>query len=310
MLALTVLLAAFQSWGIATGLEGIANAVRDPGLLFRLSTAITLTGGTIFLVWLSQQITARGIGNGLALILFTGIAARLPRQIAMVAELTRRGSLSGNQVTLLVVLWVALVGLVVFVELAHRRVPVDFAARRLGDRTLPARLGYLPFKLNNAGLLPAVIVPWLFSLLYILAGLVMIPFSPSLAAAYAKVQLGHVEYTVLLSITVFIFVFIYTSFVADPERSADSLMKQGGVIPGVMPGEPTAEYLDGIVSRTTLVGALYLAAILLIPELLVSYTQAPFYLGGASLLIVVCAVLDIEKQVRGLTLTKPGGERA
>jgi preprotein translocase subunit SecY len=309
-IVLAVLLAAFQSWGIATGLEGIANAVRDPGLLFRLSTAITLTGGTIFLVWLSQQITARGIGNGLAFILFTGIAARLPRQVAMVAELTRRGSLSGNQVTLLVVLWVALVGLVVFVELAHRRVPVDFAARRLGDRTLPARLGYLPFKLNNAGLLPAVIVPWLFSLLYILAGLVMIPFSPSLAAAYAKVQLGHVEYTVLLSITVFIFVFIYTSFVADPERSADSLMKQGGVIPGVMPGEPTAEYLDGIVSRTTLVGALYLAAILLIPELLVSYTQAPFYLGGASLLIVVCAVLDIEKQVRGLTLTKPGGERA
>jgi preprotein translocase subunit SecY len=306
-LALAALLAAFQSYGIATGLEAAGHVVGYPGLLFRLSTAVTLTGGAIFLIWLSQQITARGIGNGIAMILFAGVAVAMPRAVAAMLVLVRQGVLSPERVTFLFVLWVALVGLAVFVELARRRVPVEFAARNLGDRLVPAQSSHLPFKLNNAGLLPTVVVPWLFSLL-LLAGLLLAQIAPELTAVFGQFQLGHLGWPLLYSVAIVIFAFIYTAFVVDPERAAVSLNKLGGAIPGVAPGEPTAEHLDRVVSYTTCVGALYLAAIFLIPELLVSYSQVPFYLGGASVLIVVCAVLDIERQVRGLTLTRPGGE--
>ena len=306
-IGLAIILTAFQAFGIASGLQGIPNLVSDPGGLFVLATTVTLTGGTMFLVWLSDQITVRGIGNGLALILFAGVAADMPRVVASMVELVRRGDLSPERASLLVILWVALVGLVVFVELARRRVPVEFASRKLEDRSLPAQSGHLSLKLNSAGLMPTVVAPWLYLLPLTVVSLVLDQTSPWLTAVYGLVAQTHMARVIISSVAIIILAFVYTSFVTDPEHAADSLKKHGAVVPGIEPGEPTAEHLDRIVSYTTCIGALYLAAVFLIPELLLSYGQAPFYLGGASVLIVVCTVLDIETQVRGRSLTEPGG---
>jgi preprotein translocase subunit SecY len=307
---LTVLLAALQSYGIAVGLESAGNIVSDPGMFFRLSTAITLTGGTIFLVWLSEQITLRGIGNGLALLTFAGLVAEMPHSFASMIIVTHQGPLSAERASLLAIPWVALVGLVVFVELARRRVPVEFAARNLGGRLLPAQSSHLSLKLNTAGVIPLVFA----------SSLPLLPSTfSSLSAAkgpewfqWITTQLGHgrpLFLALYLALIVF-FAFMYTAFVVDPEHAADSLKKYGGVIPGIEPGEPTAEYLDRVVSYTTCIGSVYLAAIFLIPEILVTHYQSPFYLDGSSVLIMVCTVLDIETQVRGQSLTEPpGGEQ-
>jgi preprotein translocase subunit SecY len=301
------LLTALQAYGVASGLQTIPGFVSEPGGLFLLSTTLTLTGGTVFLIWLSEQITARGIGNGVAVILFAGVAVDMPRAVASLLELGREGTLSSGALLLLAILWIALVSLVVFVELARRRVPVKFAARNLGDRLLPARSTYLPLKLNSAGLMPAVVAPWLYLLPLTVAGLVMGQNSPWLTALYGLIPETHLIRAILSSVAIIILAFVYTSFVVDPEYAADSLKAYGAAIPGIEPGEPTAEHLDRIVSYATCIGAVYLAAVFLVPELLLSYGGAPFYLGGASVLVVVCTVLDIETQVRGLTLTRPGG---
>jgi preprotein translocase subunit SecY len=306
-IGLTILLTAFQAFGLASSLQGIPNLVNEPGALFLLSTTVTLTGGMIFLVWLSEQITVHGIGNGLALILFAGEAAKMPQEIASMVELVRQGALSAERVSWLAILSVALVGVVVFVELARRRVPVEFASRKLGNRLLPAQSTQLSLKLNSAGLMPTVVAPWLYVLPLTVAGLVFDHTSPWLMAAYRLVQENHLGRVILTSVAIIILTFIYTAFVVDPEHAADSLNKHGGVIPGVEPGEPTAEHLDRIVSYTTCIGAVYLGAVFLIPELLLTYSQAPFYLGGTTVLVVVCTVLDIETQVRGRSLTEPGG---
>jgi preprotein translocase subunit SecY len=308
-IGLAIFLTAFQAFGIASSLQGITNLVSDPGGFFVISTTATLTGGTIFLIWLSEQITARGIGNGLALILFAGVAAEMPHAVAVLVEYVRQGLLSAERVALLAILWIALVGLVVFVELARRRVPVGFASRKLGDRfrLLPAQSTQLSLKINSAGLMPTVVAPWLYLLPLTVAGLVFDHTSPWLMAMYRLVQEHHMGRVILTSVAIIIIAFIYTAFVVDPEHAVDSLNKHGGVIPGVEPGEPTAEHLDRIVSYTTSIGALYLAAVFLIPELLLVYGEAPFYWGGASVLVVVCTFLDIETQVRGRSLTEPGG---
>jgi preprotein translocase subunit SecY len=306
-IGLAVLLTVFQAYGVASSLQGVPNFVSEPGELFLLSTTVTLTGGTVFLIWLSEQITARGIGNGLALILFAGVVAEMPHAVASMVELTRQGALSVERVSLLAILWVALVGVVVFVERARRRVPVEFAARNLGDRLLPAQSAHLSLKLNGAGLMPTVVAPWLYLLPLTVVGLVLDRNSPWLTALYGLIPETHMARAILSSVAIILLAFVYTSFVVDPEHAADSLKKQGAAIPGIEPGEPTAEHLDRVVSYATCIGAVYLAAVFLVPELLLSYGQAPFYLGGASVLVVVCTVLDIETQVRGLTLTGPGG---
>jgi preprotein translocase subunit SecY len=307
-IVLAVFLTAFQAFGMASGLQSIPNFVDNPGGLFLLSTTVTLTGGTIFLIWLSEQITARGIGNGLALILFTGVAASMPRAVANLLELGRQGVVSSGGVLLLAFLCAVLVGLVVFVELARRRVPVDFLARQLGNRSLPAQSAHLSLKLNSAGLVPSIVAGWVLFLPLTLAGLIFGWTSPWMAAAYVQITPGHLPHAILSSIAIVILAFIYTAYVIDPEHAADSLKKLGGVIPGIEPGEPTAEHLDGVVSHMTCIGALYLAALFLIPEVVIGYFQAPFYLGGTTVLIVVCTVLDIEAQVRGQSLTESGGE--
>jgi preprotein translocase subunit SecY len=306
-IGLAVILTALQAFAMASGLQGIPNFVNEPGGLFLLSTTVTLTGGTIFLIWLSELITARGIGNGLALILFAGVAAEMPHAVAGLVEYIRQGVLSAERVSLLVILWVALVGLVVFVELARRRVPVEFASRKLGDRLLPAQSTQLSLKLNGAGLMPTVVAPWLYLLPLTVAGLVLDHTSPRLMAVFRLVQEHHMGLVILTSVAIIILTFIYTAFVLDPEHAADSLQKHGGAIPEIEPGEATAAHLDRVVSYTTCIGAVYLGAVFLIPELLLTYGEAPFYLGGATVLVVVCTFLDIETQVRGRSLTEPGG---
>jgi preprotein translocase subunit SecY len=306
-IVLAVFFAAFHAFDNASSLQGIPNFVNEPGGLFLLSTMVTLTGGTIFLIWLGEQITARGIGNGLALILFAGVAAEMPDEIASMVQFVRQGALSAGRVSWLGIFWAALVGLVVFFELARRRVPVEFTGRKLGDRLLPAQSTHLSLKLNSAGLMPTVVAPWLYLLPLTIAGLVFDHTSPRLMAVYRLFQEYHMGRVILTSVAIIVLAFIYTAFVVDPEHAADSLKKYGGAIPGVEPGEPTAAYLDRVVSYTTCIGAVYLAAVFLIPELLLSYSQAPFYLGGTTVLVVVCTVLDIETQVRGRSLTEPGG---
>jgi preprotein translocase subunit SecY len=306
-IGLAVVLTAFQAFGIASSLQGIPHLVNEPGGLFLLSTTATLTGGTIFLIWLSELMTVHGIGNGLALLLFAGVAGKMPNEIATVFELTRQGALSVERVSWLAIFWIAVVGLVVFVELARRRVPLEFAGRKCGDGFVLAQSTHLSLKINGAGLIPTVVAPWLYLLPLTVAGLVLDHASPSLMAVYGLVPQTHMARVILSTVAIVILAFIYTAFVVDPEHAADSLKKHGGVIPGVEPGEPTAEHLDRIVSYTTCIGALYLGAVFLLPELLLTYGEAPFYLGGTTVLVVVCTFLDIETQVRGRSLTEPGG---
>jgi preprotein translocase subunit SecY len=307
--ALAIPLTAFQAFGIASALQRIPNIVDDPGALFLLSATLTMTGGTVFLIWLSELITLRGIGNGLALLMFASVAVDMPRAIASMLVLVRDGTVSADRAMALTVLWIGLFVLVVFVELARRLVPVEFAARKIGNRLLPAQSSQLSLKINSAGLIPTVVAPWLYVLPLTLAGLVFDPTSPLLLSVYGLVQQNHIGRLILTAVAILIIAFIYTAFVADPEHAADSLKQHGAAIPGIEPGEPTAEHLDRVVSYTTCIGAVYLAAVFLIPELLLGYGEAPFHLTGVSVLVVVCTVLDIKTQVRGQTLTESGGER-
>jgi len=307
-LILTLLLAAFQAYGIAFALQNIPRLVTEPGGWFLLSATASMLGGVFFLVWLSEQITRHGIGNGLALILFVGIIVSLPADIAANVELLRQGAISANLLLLLAVLGVAMVAVIVLVERARRNVPVQYAARQAGTRLLPPRASGLPIKLNNAGfLIPATVTPWVFYLPLALATL-LFGQTPWLAAAFEHVQFARPVHMILGSIAIFVLALIYTAYVLDPERAAETLRERGGAIPDVAAGEPTADYLDRVVTLTTVIGAVYLVAVSLIPEALVAHGGLPYLFGGGSMLIVVCTILDIETQVRGYSLTRPGGE--
>jgi preprotein translocase subunit SecY len=309
-LVLTLLLASFQAFGLASALQNISGLVTGPGEWFLLSTTATMVGGVFFMIWLSEQITRHGIGNGIALVLSINILVSLPAEIATAFELLRQGAVSGNLVLFNTVVWAALVALIVLVEGARRNVPVQYGARQVGKRLLPPRDQVLPIKLNSAGfLIPVTVTPWLF---YLPLALATFAFgrTPWLAAAYEHIQFARPAHVILGSIAIFVLAFIYTAYVLDPEQAAETLQKQGGAIPGVAPGEPTADHLDRVVSLTTAVGAVYLVAVSLIPEALVAGGVAlPYKIGGGSVLIVVCTILDIKKQVRDVSLTNPGGVR-
>ncbi|MBR0872826.1 preprotein translocase subunit SecY [Bradyrhizobium tropiciagri] len=308
-LILTLLLAAFQAFGIASALQNIRGLVVEPGDWFVLATIATLVGGVFVLVWLSELITRHGVGNGLALIMSVGIVTALPAEIAGTIELLRQGAVTGNLVLFNVVLSIALVVLVVLVESARRNVPVQYAARQVGKRVFAPRAAVLPIKLNSAGfLIPVTVAPWIINLPLALAAAVF-GQTPWLAAAYAQLSYAKPLYIGLVSIAVFVLAFIYTARVLDPEQAAATLQAHGGTIPGVAPGDATADHLDRIASLTTVVGAVYLVAVSLIPAVqLASGTVLPYNFGGGSLLIVVCTILDLKKQVRDLSLTN-GGER-
>jgi preprotein translocase subunit SecY len=300
-LGLTLALAAFQAFGIAVALESIPNLVVEPGLLFLFTTTLSLTGGTIFLVWLSGQITARGIGNGLALIFFLGVVLELPSAVAATLELGRQGIFSTGVILGLVILAVLLMGLVVFMELARRLLPVEYARRQVGLRMIEGR-SHLSVKLNAGGVIPAIVASWLLAQALAIS---------NLAAGQDANPLQHrgLIYMIVLALAIVLCALFYTAFVLNPERVAGDLEKRGGAIPGVPPGEATAEHVDAAISRTTMLGAVYLALVCLIPEMLIAYAQVPFYLGGTSLLIVVCTVLDLDAQLKNGAHIRLGGQR-
>lgn len=287
-IVLTLLLATFQSYNIALALEGIGSLVANPGWSFRLATIATLAGGTMFLVWLADQITARGIGNGIALILCAGIVAQLPQTIAVAMDLNRQSGLSTNALAVLTILLVALTAVAVLIEKARRSEPVVFRAGR----------SQLTFKLNAAGVIPAVVASLVLALLVVLATLADIDVATPTGARWFDP--GQPLFLLGYAIAIFLCVYLYTALVLDPSGAAEKLQRYGGSIPQAAPGEATADHLDGILSRITLIGAVYFVLICLIPELLLYRLNVPLYLGGTSLLVLVCTVIDIEKQVRAL----------
>jgi preprotein translocase subunit SecY len=303
-------IAIFQSYGIAVGLEGVPNLIANPGWLFRVSTIVTLTGGALFLVWLSEQITLRGVGNGLALILCTGILTELPSVIVGTLDLGRQGVLSTGVLLMTLAIMIAFVGFVVFMELAQRRLRVEFGARQTGERQVRAQASYLTLKLNGAGaVVPVLGASWLMLAPLLFASYAGGEGSGWLAALARGFASGQPLFMIWYALAIVICVFIYTAMVLDPTQAAESLQRHGGAIQGIEPGEATAAHVDRVLSITTLLGAAYLALVCLIPEILVSYAQVPFYFGGASLLIVVCTVLDIGAFFQVGAFGKLGGYR-
>jgi preprotein translocase subunit SecY len=297
---LTVVLAVFQAYGIAIGLEGRPGIVSDPGWLFRISTVLTLTGGTMFLVWLGEQITSRGVGNGSSLIIFSGIVARLPQAIVELFELGRQGSISSGLVLAVMVMVVAVVAFIVFMERAQRRVPITYPRRQVGNKMYEGQSSFLPLKLNTAGVIPPIFASSLLLLPATAANFAQgSTGSGVLSTISTLLGRGSPLYIVLYIALIVFFAFFYTATVFNPVDTADNLKKHGGFVPGVRPGERTAQYIDQILTRITVLGAGYLALICLLPELLISYASLPFYFGGTSLLIVVNVTMDTVAQIHG-----------
>jgi preprotein translocase subunit SecY len=300
---LTVLLSAVQGYGIAVGLEGfrssIGSAVIDPGMFFRLSTAITLVGGTMFVMWLGEQITARGIGNGISLIIFSGIVARMPQALAGTFELGRTGALSIVFIFALILGVIAVVAFIVFIERAQRRILVQYPKRQVGTRMFGGESSHLPLKLNTSGVIPPIFASSLLLLPATIAG-----FSTNVADRpewlnWLASNLAHGQplYLVLYVALIVFFAFFYTAIVFNPQETADNLKKYGGFVPGIRPGKNTADYLDEVLTRLTVLGAAYLAIICVLPEILISEYSVPFYFGGTSLLIVVTVTMDTVAQI-------------
>lgn len=295
----TVILAALQAFAIAAGLEAGDNIVSDPGWFFRFSTVITLTGGTIFLMWLGEQITARGVGNGISLIIFAGIVAGFPSAIAGTLELGRQGAISTGVIFAILVLAIAIISLIVFVERAQRRLLIQYPKRQVGNRMFQGESSHLPLKLNTAGVIPPIFASALLLLPATVAGFASAD-SPGWVTTLTAV-LGHGQplYMVLYGALIAFFAFFYTAIVFNPSDTADNLKRHGGFIPGIRPGQRTADYIDYVLTRITVAGALYLVVVCLIPEFVISGTGIPFYLGGTSLLIVVSVTLDTVSQIQG-----------
>jgi preprotein translocase subunit SecY len=299
---LTVLLAAFQAYGISIGLEGAGNAVSDPGWFFRLSTTITLTGGTMFLMWLGEQVTSRGIGNGISLIILAGIVAELPSALVSTLELGRQGALSTGLILAVLVMAVVVIAFIVFMERAQRRLLIQYPKRQVGNQMFEGQSSHLPLKLNTSGVIPPIFASSLLLLPATVAN-----FNAGQGPEWLNIlttQLNHGRPLFLflyVSLIVF-FAFFYTAVVFNPTETADNLKKHGGFIPGIRPGERTAEHIDYVLSRITVVGAAYLAVVCIIPEILISYAAVPFYFGGTSLLIVVSVTMDTVAQVQGYLL--------
>jgi preprotein translocase subunit SecY len=297
---LTVALAVFQAYGISIGLEGRAGVVSDPGLLFRISTIVTLTGGTMFLVWLGEQITSRGVGNGSSLIIFAGIVARLPQAVVELFELGRQGSISSGLVLGVVVMVFVVVAFIVFMERAQRRVPITYPRRQVGNKMYEGQSSFLPLKLNTSGVIPPIFASSLLLLPTTVANFAQGSTSSGVFTTIsALLGRGSPLYLTLYVALIVFFAFFYTATVFNPSDTADNLKKHGGFIPGVRPGERTAQYIDYVLTRITVLGALYLALICLLPEWLISYAALPFYFGGTSLLIVVNVTMDTVAQIHG-----------
>jgi preprotein translocase subunit SecY len=298
----TVLLAAVQSYGIAVGLEGMRadtqSAVIDPGLFFRLVTVVTLTSGTVFLMWLGEQITARGIGNGISLIIMAGIVANLPHALASTLELGRTGAISTVFIIIFLAMSVGVVGFIVFMERAQRRILVQYPKRQVGNKMFGGEASHLPLKINTSGVIPPIFAS---SLLLLPATVANFEANGQgfgwLGEITAYLAHGTPLYMALYVGLICFFCFFYTAIVFNPTETADNLRKYGGFIPGIRPGKNTADYLDHVLTRLTVVGAAYLSAVCILPEILISEYSVPFYFGGTSLLIVVSVTMDTVAQI-------------
>jgi preprotein translocase subunit SecY len=295
----TVILATFQGLGIAIALEGQAGLVIDPGMAFRLTAVITLVSGTMFLMWLGEQITERGIGNGISIIIFAGIVAGLPSAITSTLELTRTGAFSIPLVMFLLVAIVLVTALVVFVERGQRKITVNYAKRQVGNKVYGGQTTHLPLKLNMAGVIPPIFASSIILFPATLAGW----FGSSEKLYWLKdisnlLSPGQPIYILFFAAAIMFFCFFYTALVFNPKETADNLKKSGAFIPGIRPGEQTANYIDKIMGRLTLIGAIYITLVCLLPEFLRLKFNTPFYFGGTSLLIIVVVTMDFMTQVQ------------
>ena len=299
----TVFLATVQGYGVAVGVENMSNsqglqAVMDPGMFFRFVTVITLVSGTLFLVWLGEQITQRGIGNGISLIIFTGIVAQLPLALSTTFELGRTGALSTLFIVFLLVMSVSVIAFMVFIERAQRRITIQYPKRQPGAGNKVAESSHLPLKINTAGVIPPI-----FASSLLLLPVTFVSFNAGGGPEWLNtisifLSRGHPVYLTVYIAMIAFFAFFYTAIVFNPEDTAENLRKYGGYISGIRPGKSTADYLDFVLTRLTVLGASYLAAVCVLPELLISKYSVPFYFGGTSLLIVVTVSLDTVSQIQ------------
>ena len=293
----TVLLATIQGYGVSVGLENSGVVVIDSGTYFKLTTIITLVAGTIFLMWLGEQITQRGIGNGISLIIFSGIVAEIPRALATTFELGRTGALSATTIISLFALLLLTVAFIVFIERAIRKILINYPKRQMGTKIYGGESSHLPLKINTAGVIPAIFA----------SALLLLPITFSnfgfsdtetfidISSLFAQ---GKPLYMLLYASGIIFFSFFYTSIVFNPKETAENLRKHGGYVPGIRPGERTAYFIEDILTKLTTIGALYLTLVCLMPEFLISKYPIPFYLGGTSILIVVVVAMDTVSQIQ------------
>jgi preprotein translocase subunit SecY len=299
---LTVLIAAVQSYGVAVGLESMRGsfgpAVIDPGFFFRFSCVITLVGGTMFLMWLGEQITARGVGNGTSLIIMSGIVANLPNALASLLDLGRTGALSPFFIVGFMVLAVFVVAFIVFIERAQRRIVVQYPKRQVGTRMFGGDSTHMPLKINTSGVIPPIFASSILLIPATIAGFSAGTGPGWLQFISTNLSHGTPLYMALYAFMIIFFSYFYTAVVFNPQETADNLKKYGGFIPGIRPGSATAEYFDYVLTRLTTVGGLYLVAVCLLPEILISDYGLPFYFGGTSILIVVSVTMDTVTQIQ------------
>jgi preprotein translocase subunit SecY len=299
---LTVVLAIFQSFGIAVGLQASQGLVINPGPFFIASTVVTLTGGTMFLMWLGEQITSRGVGNGISLLIFAGIVAVLPRGIMQMFSMARTGAMSATGLLAIVAIAVVVVLAIVFIERSQRRLLVQYPKRQVGNRMIGGETSFLPLKINTAGVIPPIFASSLLLLPATVMGFAatadLPPWAQWLPQAVGMLQHGQPLFMLFYGFLIVFFCFFYTSIVFNPDDTAENLRKYGGFLPGIRPGKRTAEYIDYVLTRLTVIGAAYITIVCLLPEALIGFYNAPFYLGGTSLLIVVSVTMDTVAQIQ------------
>ena len=299
----TIGIALIQGFGIAVGLEGMNGGafVLSPGWSFRVMTVITLTAGTAFLMWLGEQITERGIGNGISLIIFAGIVARLPNAIAQTFDLYQIGQLSFILLVTLTAVMLGVVAAIVFLESGRRKIAVQYAKRVVGRRVYGGQSTHIPLKINTAGVIPQIFASSIIAFPATIAGFIQVPWVQSIGAQLAP---GSLLYTIMYVSLIIFFCFFYTAVVLNPVDMADNMKKYGGFIPGIRPGQRTSDYIYKVLTRITLVGAVYLAIVCVIPEILIYRLNVPFYFGGTSLLIVIGVGLDTAQQIESHMLMR------
>jgi preprotein translocase subunit SecY len=296
----TVILSIIQGFGISIGLERM-GAVIDPGWGFRLMSVLTLTAGTAFIMWLGEQITERGIGNGISLIIFAGIVARMPTAIGNTFRLVSTGAMSVFPIIILLVLMVAVIAVIIFVEQGQRRIPVQYAKRVVGRRMYGGQSTHLPLKINMSGVIPPIFASSIMMFPATISSFITVPWIQDIVSALSP---GNVVYELFFVGLIFFFCYFYTAVTFNPVDVADNMKKQGGYIPGIRPGKRTADYIDKVLTRITLGGAFYVSAVCVLPSILITHFNVPFYFGGTALLIVVGVAIDTVAQMESHMLSR------